>query len=70
MIEVETVQCGFWSGSRREVTAARDVAIDAVMRTLVIHEVPMPVEDLRVAVTGDIDARGETALAGGPSVWR
>lgn len=63
------VQCRFWSGSRRrEATAARDLAIGAVMRTLVTNEVPMPVEELRVAVTGDLDARDGAAPTDGPSV--
>ncbi len=64
-------QCRFWSGSRRrEATAARDLAIDAVMRTLVTNEVPMPVEEPRVAMTGDLDARDGAAPAGGPSLLR
>ena len=65
------VQCRFWSGSRRrEATAARDLAIDAVMRTLVTNEVPMPVGELRVAVTGDLDTRDGAAPAGERSVGR
>lgn len=65
------VQCGFWSGSRHlAATAARDLAIDSVMRTVATSEVPMPVEELRVAVTGGLDGQDGAAPAGEPSVRR
>lgn len=50
--EVE-VQCRFWSGSRRrEATAARDHAIAAAVTAVAKHDIALPVDELRVELTG------------------
>lgn len=50
--EVE-VQCRFWTGSRRrEATAARHHAIGAAVSALARHDIALPVDELRVELTG------------------